>query len=229
MEKERNNYRIGIYLERALLQKKWTTKQLAEKTGIDRDLIQRYIINKKCPSYSTIETIANAMDLPIEYFISDTFDQPHDLITEKNEGFELRAHIANSDLMINVIHGDEKSYENAFKALQKLNVQVFNTLTPEGKEKMILAMYRSLMDELYPIAFEEKNKENYWWYIFDDKSLVEREKTGDARTIYMMKEYLMKIIDKLAREEESEQIDSIENILSSTAIKLEKIDSKKDE
>ena len=76
MEKERNSYKIGIYLERALNQKKWKISDLAEASGIDKDMLQKYLVNRRSPSYSSIEIIANAMELPVDYFIHDTFDVP---------------------------------------------------------------------------------------------------------------------------------------------------------
>ena len=47
MGKERNNYQIGIYLEKAL--------------------------NEKCPSLTNIQKIANALDKDIEYFTNDFY------------------------------------------------------------------------------------------------------------------------------------------------------------
>lgn len=226
MEKERNSYKIGIYLERALNQKKWKISDLAEASGIDKDMLQKYLVNRRSPSYSSIEIIANAMELPVDYFIHDTFDVPKEAIIQNEHGYELRAHIANSDLMINIKKDDEKSYIKAFKALQKMNIQIFNSLTPKGKEKMILAMYRSLLDDLYPIAFEEKNKESFWKYVFDDRGYWETSRDADKRTISMIKSIVDDTIEKLLDREDndSEQMDTINDILSSTAVKLNNID-----
>lgn len=47
MKIERNNYQIGIYLEKALDDKKITTKELADLTGIEVSLLRRYYINEK--------------------------------------------------------------------------------------------------------------------------------------------------------------------------------------
>lgn len=49
MRTERNNYQIGIYLEKALSEKNMSVKQLSDGTGISARLLSRYLINEKMP------------------------------------------------------------------------------------------------------------------------------------------------------------------------------------
>ena len=46
MGKERNNYQIGIYLEKALNEKNMSIKQLSNFTSINARLLSRYLINE---------------------------------------------------------------------------------------------------------------------------------------------------------------------------------------
>ena len=57
MGKERNNYQIGIYLEKALNEKNMSIKQLSNFTSINARLLSRYLINEKCPSLTNIQKI----------------------------------------------------------------------------------------------------------------------------------------------------------------------------
>ena len=73
MGKERNNYQIGIYLEKALNEKNMSIKQLSNFTSINARLLSRYLINEKCPSLTNVQKIANALDKDIEYFTNDFY------------------------------------------------------------------------------------------------------------------------------------------------------------
>ena len=73
MGKERNNYQIGIYLEKALNEKNMSIKQLSNFSSINARLLSRYLINEKCPSLTNIQKIANALDKDIEYFTNDFY------------------------------------------------------------------------------------------------------------------------------------------------------------
>lgn len=68
MRTERNNYQIGIYLEKALSEKNMSVKQLSDCTGINIRLLSKYLINEQCPSLTNIQKIANALDKDIEVF-----------------------------------------------------------------------------------------------------------------------------------------------------------------
>lgn len=72
MRIDRNNYQIGLYLDKALQHKNLTTKDLSKLTGIDASMLRKYIINELSPSLTSIKTIASALDMDYEYFINDS-------------------------------------------------------------------------------------------------------------------------------------------------------------
>lgn len=82
MKIERNNYQIGIYLEKALSEKNMSVKQLSDCTGINIRLLSKYLINEQCPSLTNIQKIANALDKDVEYFTSEHYNTDTD-ISEK--------------------------------------------------------------------------------------------------------------------------------------------------
>lgn len=49
MRIDRNNYQIGLYLDKALQHKNLTTKDLSKLTGIDASMLRKYIINELSP------------------------------------------------------------------------------------------------------------------------------------------------------------------------------------
>lgn len=73
MRIDRNNYQIGLYLDKALQHKNLTTKDLSKLTGIDASMLRKYIINELSPSLTSIKTIASALDMDYEYFINDSY------------------------------------------------------------------------------------------------------------------------------------------------------------
>ena len=64
---DRNNYHIGLYLDKVLNDKNLTTKDLSKLTGIDASVLRKYIINELSPSLTTIKTIASALKTKILY------------------------------------------------------------------------------------------------------------------------------------------------------------------
>ena len=56
MGMDRNNYQIGLYLDKVLQYKNLTTKDLSKLTGIDASMLRKYIINELSPSLTTIKT-----------------------------------------------------------------------------------------------------------------------------------------------------------------------------
>ena len=92
MGKERKNYKIGLYLEKALDDKKITTKELADLTGIEVSLLRRYYINEKSPSLTNIEKIANALDKDVEYFTSDHYFKSKDTFNKLGYKDKINTH-----------------------------------------------------------------------------------------------------------------------------------------
>ena len=119
MGKERNNYQIGIYLEKALNEKNMSIKQLSNFTSINARLLSRYLINEKCPSLTNIQKIANALDKDIEYFTNDFYFE------NKN----MKEILMNSTILLHIVNNTDDSNSKAFKSSIKLMKQIFNGLT----------------------------------------------------------------------------------------------------
>ena len=147
MGKERNNYQIGIYLEKALDDKKITTKELADLTGIEVSLLRRYYINEKSPSLTNIEKIAKALDKDVEYFTNDFYFE------NKN----MKEILMNSTILLHIANNTDDSNSKAFKASIKLMKQIFNSSTAAGRKKLLDEFIIFLSDKAYDIAYEDKN------------------------------------------------------------------------
>lgn len=147
MGKERKNYKIGLYLEKALDDKKITTKELADLTGIEVSLLRRYYINEKSPSLTNIEKIAKALDKDVEYFTNDFYFE------NKN----MKEILMNSTILLHIANNTDDSNSKAFKASIKLMKQIFNSSTDAGRKKLLDEFIFFLSDKAYDIAYEDKN------------------------------------------------------------------------
>lgn len=147
MRIERNNYQIGIYLEKALQRKHLTTKELADLTGIEVSLLRRYYINEKSPSLTNIEKIAKALDKDVEYFTNDFYFE------NKN----MKEILMNSTILLHIANNTDDSNSKAFKASIKLMKQIFNSSTAAGRKKLLDEFIIFLSDKAYDIAYEDKN------------------------------------------------------------------------
>ena len=147
MGKERNNYQIGIYLEKALNEKNMSIKQLSNFTSINARLLSRYLINEKCPSLTNIQKIANALDKDIEYFTNDFYFE------NKN----MKEILMNSTILLHIANNTDNSNSKAFKSSIKLMKQIFNSSTDAGRKKLLDEFIIFLSDKAYDIAYEDKN------------------------------------------------------------------------
>lgn len=147
MRIERNNYQIGIYLEKALNEKNMSIKQLSNFTSINARLLSRYLINEKCPSLTNIQKIANALDKDIEYFTNDFYFE------NKN----MKEILMNSTILLHIANNTDDSNSKAFKASIKLMKQIFNSSTAAGRKKLLDEFIIFLSDKAYDIAYEDKN------------------------------------------------------------------------
>ncbi|WP_303232172.1 helix-turn-helix domain-containing protein [Holdemanella biformis] len=144
---DRNNYQIGIYLEKALNEKNMSVKQLSDCTGINIRLLSKYLINEKCPSLTNIQKIANALDKDVEYFTNDFYFE------NKN----MKEILMNSTILLHIANNTDDSNSKAFKASIKLMKQIFNSSTAAGKKKLLDEFIIFLSDKAYDIAYEDKN------------------------------------------------------------------------
>ena len=156
MKIERNNYQIGIYLEKALTDKNMSVKQLSDHTGISARLLSRYLINEKCPSLTNIQKIANALDKDIEYFTNDFYFE------NKN----MKEILKNSTILLHIANNTDDSNSKAFKASIKLMKQIFNSSTAAGRKKLLDEFIIFLSDKAYDIAYEDKNGVVEWVHLF---------------------------------------------------------------
>ena len=156
MGKERNNYQIGIYLEKALNEKNMSIKQLSNFTSISARLLSRYLINEKCPSLTNIQKIANALDKDIEYFTNDFYFE------NKN----MKEILMNSTILLHIANNTDDSNSKAFKASIKLMKQIFNSSTAAGRKKLLDEFIIFLSDKAYDIAYEDKNGVVEWVHLF---------------------------------------------------------------
>lgn len=148
MRIERNNYQIGIYLEKALNEKNMSIKQLSNFTSISARLLSKYLINEQCPSLTNIQKIANALDKDIEYFTNDFYFE------NKN----MKEILLNSTILIHIANNTDDSNSKAFKASIKLMKQIFNSSTAAGRKKLLDEFIIFLSDKAYDIAYEDKNR-----------------------------------------------------------------------
>lgn len=148
MRIERNNYQIGIYLEKALTDKNMSVKQLSDCTGINIRLLSKYLINEKCPSLTNIQKIANALDKDVEYFTNDFYFE------NKN----MKEILMNSTILLHIANNTDDSNSKAFKASIKLMKQIFNSSTAAGRKKLLDEFIIFLSDKAYDIAYEDKNR-----------------------------------------------------------------------
>ena len=156
MGKERKNYKIGLYLEKALDDKKITTKELADLTGIEVSLLRRYYINEKSPSLTNIEKIAKALDKDVEYFTNDFYFE------NKN----MKEILMNSTILLHIANNTDDSNSKAFKSSIKLMKQIFNSSTDAGRKKLLDEFIIFLSDKAYDIAYEDKNGVVEWVHLF---------------------------------------------------------------
>ena len=98
MGMDRNNYQIGIYLEKALQYKNLTIKELSELSGIEITMLRKFLINEKSPSLTTINKISNALNMDPEYFTSDSYSKDGNI----------KATILNNDLILHIDKNNEK-------------------------------------------------------------------------------------------------------------------------
>lgn len=162
MGMDRNNYQIGIYLEKALQHKHLTTKELSDLSGVDITNLRKYLINELSPSLTTIKTIANALDINYEYFTSDSYI---------NDG-DIRATILNNDLILHIDESNEKDLKKALKTMTRMLTQIFNSLSLKGKQKFIHNLHLFLVTSVREIAYSDNKSKDSWKHLYSDSSLL---------------------------------------------------------
>lgn len=162
MRIDRNNYHIGLYLDKALDDKNLTTKDLSKLTGIDASTLRKYIINELSPSLTSIKTIANALEMDYEYFINDSYSKDGNI----------KATILNNDLILHIDKNNERDLKKAFKAMNRMINQIFNSVSLEGKRKIIHILHFFLVTYIREIAYSDNKSKDSWKLLYYDSSLL---------------------------------------------------------
>ncbi len=63
--------KTGKLIEIAMSEKDLTQKMLAEKLNVKQSMISQWITGKSNPKISTLQKIAKALDMPIDYFVEE--------------------------------------------------------------------------------------------------------------------------------------------------------------
>lgn len=159
---DRNNYKIGLYLDTILQYKNLTIKDLSALTNIDVTVLRKYLINELSPSLTTIKAIANALDINYEYFTSDSYI---------NDG-DIRATILNNDLILHIDESNEKDLKKVLKTMTRMLTQIFNSLSLKGKQKFIHNLHLFLVTSVREIAYSDNKSKDSWKHLYSDSSLL---------------------------------------------------------
>lgn len=149
MRIDRNNYQIGLYLDKALQHKNLTTKDLSKLTGIDASMLRKYIINGLSPSLTSIKTIASALDMDYEYFINDSYYKKKQTKTSiDNELFDM------------IDETNEINMRKAYKGINRIINQSYNSASTAGKKEILEYLYHVMTIDIYEVIYNEKNESN---------------------------------------------------------------------
>lgn len=159
---DRNNYHIGLYLDKVLNDKNLTTKNLSKLTGIDASMLRKYIINELSPSLTTIKTIASALEMDYEYFTSDSYSKDGNI----------KATILSNDLILHIDKNNEKDLKKAFRAMNRMMNQIFNSLSLKGKRKIAHILHLILVTYIREIAYSDNKSKDSWKHLYSDSSLL---------------------------------------------------------
>ena len=159
---DRNNYHIGLYLDKALQYRNLTMKELSNLSGVDITMLRKFLVNEKSPSLTTIKRIANALDMDYEYFTNDSYFKEGDI----------KATILNNDLILHIDETNEKDLKKAFKLMSRMLYQIFNSVSLEGKRKIIHSLHLFLVTYIREIAYSDNKSKDSWKLLYYDSSLL---------------------------------------------------------
>lgn len=159
---DRNNYHIGLYLDKVLNDKNLTIKELSELSGIEITMLRKFLINEKSPSLTTINKISNALNMDPEYFTSDSYSKDGNI----------KATILNNDLILHIDKNNEKDLKKAFRAMNRMMNQIFNSLSLKGKRKIAHILHLILVTYIREIAYSDNKSKDSWKHLYSDSSLL---------------------------------------------------------
>lgn len=159
---DRNNYHIGLYLDKVLNDKNLTIKELSDLSGIEITMLRKFLINEKSPSLTTINKISNALNMDPEYFTSDSYSKDGNI----------KATILSNDLILHIDKNNEKDLKKAFRAMNRMMNQIFNSLSLKGKQKFIHNLHLFLVTSVREIAYSDNKSKDSWKHLYSDSSLL---------------------------------------------------------
>ncbi|WP_301896940.1 helix-turn-helix domain-containing protein [uncultured Holdemanella sp.] len=159
---DRNNYHIGLYLDKVLNDKNLTIKELSDLSGIEITMLRKFLINEKSPSLTTINKISNALNMDPEYFTSDSYSKDGNI----------KATILSNDLILHIDKNNEKDLKKAFRAMNRMMNQIFNSLSLKGKRKIAHILHLILVTYIREIAYSDNKSKDSWKHLYSDSSLL---------------------------------------------------------
>ena len=159
---DRNNYHIGLYLDKVLNDKNLTIKELSDLSGIEITMLRKFLINEKSPSLTTINKISNALNMDPEYFTSDSYSKDGNI----------KATILSNDLILHIDKNNEKDLKKAFRAMNRMMNQIFNSLSLKGKRKIAHILHLILVTSVREIAYSDNKSKDSWKHLYSDSSLL---------------------------------------------------------
>lgn len=159
---DRNNYHIGLYLDTVLNDKNLTIKELSDLSGIEITMLRKFLINEKSPSLTTINKISNALNMDPEYFTSDSYSKDGNI----------KATILSNDLILHIDKNNEKDLKKAFRAMNRMMNQIFNSLSLKGKRKIAHILHLILVTYIREIAYSDNKSKDSWKHLYSDSSLL---------------------------------------------------------
>lgn len=162
MGMDRNNYQIGLYLDKVLNDKNLTIKELSDLSGIEITMLRKFLINEKSPSLTTINKISNALNMDPEYFTSDSYSKDGNI----------KATILSNDLILHIDKNNEKDLKKAFRAMNRMMNQIFNSLSLKGKRKIAHILHLILVTYIREIAYSDNKSKDSWKHLYSNSSLL---------------------------------------------------------
>ncbi len=159
---DRNNYHIGLYLDKVLNDKNLTIKELSDLSGIEITMLRKFLINEKSPSLTTINKISNALNMDPEYFTSDSYSKDGNI----------KATILSNDLILHIDKNNEKDLKKAFRAMNRMMNQIFNSLSLKGKRKIAHILHLILVTYIREIAYSDNKSKDSWKHLYSNSSLL---------------------------------------------------------
>lgn len=159
---DRNNYQIGLYLDKVLNDKNLTFKELSDLSGIEITMLRKFLINEKSPSLTTINKISNALNMDPEYFTSDSYSKDGNI----------KATILSNDLILHIDKNNEKDLKKAFRAMNRMMNQIFNSLSLKGKRKIAHILHLILVTYIREIAYSDNKSKDSWKHLYSNSSLL---------------------------------------------------------